>query len=87
VPIDAPTVPSPAELRRTTDGIAASAHLIGQLMLEVAPAHLTDAAADILAPLCEAIGEDLEHRSRRPLLRDLRGPPSPIRHRPVTAGC
>ncbi|MEU2675231.1 hypothetical protein ABZ622_41950 [Streptomyces sp. NPDC007164] len=35
---------------------------IGELMLEVAPAHLSDtAAADVLALLCEEIGEPLEH--------------------------
>ncbi|MFJ1887165.1 MULTISPECIES: hypothetical protein [unclassified Streptomyces] len=41
---------------------AASSHVIGELMLEVAPAYLADtAAADVLALLCEEIGEPLEH--------------------------
>ncbi|MEU0427713.1 hypothetical protein ABZ235_29725 [Streptomyces canus] len=32
-------------------------------MLEIAPAYLSDTdAADVLAPLCEAIGENLGHR-------------------------
>jgi hypothetical protein len=31
-------------------------------MLEVAPAYLSDTdAADVLAPLCDAIGEELDH--------------------------
>jgi hypothetical protein len=48
--------------RRVVDDLAASTHAIGELMLEVAPAYLSDTdAADILAPLCEQIGEPLEH--------------------------
>ncbi|MEU9198352.1 hypothetical protein [Streptomyces hundungensis] len=40
----------------------ASAHAMGALMLEVAPAYLSDTdAADILALLCGQIGEDLDH--------------------------
>ncbi|MFF3214116.1 hypothetical protein ACFYYB_26000 [Streptomyces sp. NPDC002886] len=34
---------------------------MGELFLEVAPAYLSDgAAADVLGPLCDAIGEDLD---------------------------
>ncbi|GGU94253.1 hypothetical protein GCM10010211_71650 [Streptomyces albospinus] len=55
-------------------------------MPEVAPAYLSDTAApDILALLRDAIGEGLEARPRGPPLRPVRGPPHPVRHRPVTA--
>ncbi|MBX7553503.1 hypothetical protein K1Y78_37365 [Streptomyces sp. tea 10] len=43
----------------------------GQLMLEAVPAHWSDAdAADVLAPLCEVIGKDLDRglAGRRPAL-------------------
>ncbi|MYZ34410.1 MULTISPECIES: hypothetical protein [unclassified Streptomyces] len=54
--------PALAALRRTVDDLAASTHAIGELVLEVAPAYLSDTdAADVLAPLCEEIGEELEH--------------------------
>ncbi|MFB8000256.1 hypothetical protein ACFC4G_46805 [Streptomyces sp. NPDC056002] len=54
--------PALAALRAVVDDLAANTHAIGELMLEVAPAHLSDAeAADVLALLCEAIGEPLEH--------------------------
>ncbi|MFF8868033.1 hypothetical protein ACF08B_39030 [Streptomyces sp. NPDC015139] len=59
VPSADPTV---AALRRVVDELAASTHVIGELMLEVAPAYLSDTdAADVLALLCEEIGEPLEH--------------------------
>ncbi|MBK3557263.1 hypothetical protein JHN55_12115 [Streptomyces sp. MBT56] len=49
--------------RQLTDDLFASAHAIGELMLEVAPAYLSDteAATGVLALLCEEIGEPLEH--------------------------
>ncbi|MCX5426196.1 hypothetical protein OHU11_00095 [Streptomyces sp. NBC_00257] len=59
---DPPTDPTVAALRRAVDDLAASTHAIGELMLEVAPAYLSDtAAADVLALLCEEIGEPLDH--------------------------
>ncbi|MFE6904579.1 hypothetical protein ACFVFJ_48850 [Streptomyces sp. NPDC057717] len=54
--------PTLTELRHVVDDLAAKAHEIGELMLEVAPAHLSDTAdADALAPLCEEIGKPLDH--------------------------
>ncbi|MFG2887607.1 hypothetical protein ACGFYV_35910 [Streptomyces sp. NPDC048297] len=49
--------------RQLTNDLFASAHEIGELMLEVAPAYLSDteAATGVLALLCEQIGEPLEH--------------------------
>ncbi|MEU0213365.1 hypothetical protein [Streptomyces canus] len=45
------------------EDLAASTYAIGELMLEIAPAYLSDTdAADVLAPLCEAIGGKLGHR-------------------------
>jgi hypothetical protein len=45
-------------MRQAVDDLAASSHAIGELMLEVAPAYLSDTeAADVLAPLCEEIGK------------------------------
>ncbi|MBK3628309.1 hypothetical protein JHN59_26380 [Streptomyces sp. MBT49] len=61
-PAGAPADPALTELRRVVDDLAATTHQLGELMLEVAPAYLSDtAAADVLAPLCEQIGEDLEN--------------------------
>ncbi|MEU0061087.1 hypothetical protein [Streptomyces sp. NPDC006334] len=61
-PADPPADPTLAALRRVVDDLAASTHAIGELMLEVAPAYLSDTeAADVLALLCEQIGEPLEH--------------------------
>ncbi|MFJ9420289.1 hypothetical protein ACIRPT_39995 [Streptomyces sp. NPDC101227] len=56
---------------------AASTHAIGKLMLEVAPAYLSDGqAADVLRALCDEIGEDLQHglaaRRYAPLTGDRR---------------
>ncbi|MER6375419.1 hypothetical protein [Streptomyces mirabilis] len=48
--------------RRVVDDLAASTYAMGELMLEVASAYLSDTdAADVLALLCEEIGEPLEH--------------------------
>jgi hypothetical protein len=59
---DPPADPALAALRRVVDDLAASTYAIGELMLEVAPSCLSDTgAADVVAPLCEAIGEELEH--------------------------
>ncbi|WP_326680897.1 hypothetical protein [Streptomyces sp. NBC_01237] len=61
-PADPPADPTVAALRRVVDDLAASSHAIGELMLEVAPAYLSDTdAADVLALLCDQIGEPLEH--------------------------
>lgn len=57
-----PADPTVAALRRVVDDLADSSHAIGELMLEVAPAYLSDIeAADVLALLCDQIGEPLEH--------------------------
>ncbi|WP_225840482.1 hypothetical protein [Streptomyces sp. NK08204] len=61
-PADPPADPTVAALRAVVDDLAASSHAIGEMMLEVAPAYLSDIeAADVLALLCEQIGEPLEH--------------------------
>ncbi|MFE2556569.1 hypothetical protein ACFXGT_11110 [Streptomyces sp. NPDC059352] len=62
-PTAPPADPTVAALRAVVDDLAASAHAIGELMLEVAPAYLSDteAANGALALLCEQIGEPLEH--------------------------
>ncbi|MGW2602572.1 hypothetical protein [Streptomyces klenkii] len=62
-PADPSADPTAAALRRVVDDLAASSHAIGELMLEVAPAYLSDteAATGALALLCEQIGEPLEH--------------------------
>jgi hypothetical protein len=42
--------------------LAAHTHQLGELLLELAPAHLSDPdAADVLALSCEEIGEHIEH--------------------------
>ncbi|MFF3019701.1 hypothetical protein [Streptomyces sp. NPDC057939] len=57
-----PADPTVAALRQVVDDLAASSHAIGELMLEVAPAYLSDTeAADVLALLCDQIGEPLDH--------------------------
>lgn len=62
LPDEPPAGPSLAALRQIVDELVASTHAMGELMLEVAPAYLSDtAAAEVLAPLCDAIGEVLEH--------------------------
>ncbi|MGW2111073.1 hypothetical protein [Streptomyces sp. NPDC001948] len=61
-PTDPLADPTVAALRRVVDDLAASTHAIGELMLEVAPVYLSDTdAADVLAPLCEEIDEELDH--------------------------
>ncbi|WP_333745871.1 hypothetical protein [Streptomyces sp. IBSBF 2950] len=62
-PADPPADPLVAAGRQLTDDLFASAHEIGELMLEVAPAYLSDteAATGVMALLCEQIGEPLEH--------------------------
>jgi hypothetical protein len=59
-PADPLADPTLAGLRAVVDGLAASTHAIGELMLEVAPVYLSD-AANVLARPCEEIGEPLEH--------------------------
>lgn len=61
-PAEPPADPVLAELRAVVDELLASAHAIGELMLEVAPAYLSDTdATRVLALLCEEIGEPLDH--------------------------
>ncbi|MEU3880589.1 hypothetical protein [Streptomyces californicus] len=61
-PADPPADPTVTALRAVVDDLAVSSHAIGELMLEVAPAYLSDTeAADVLALLCEQIGEPLDH--------------------------
>ncbi|MEV7282917.1 hypothetical protein [Streptomyces sp. NPDC093111] len=61
-PAELPADPAAAALRVVVDELAASTHAIGELMLEVAPAYLSDTdAADALALLCDQIGEPLDH--------------------------
>ncbi|MFJ3099560.1 hypothetical protein [Streptomyces hydrogenans] len=61
-PADPPADPAVAALRAAVDDLATSTHAIGELMLEVAPAYLSDTeAADVLALLCDQIGEPLDH--------------------------
>lgn len=61
-PAEPPADPAVTALRAVVDDLAASSHAIGELMLEVAPAYLSDTeAADVLALLCEQIGEPLDH--------------------------
>ncbi|MFB9608690.1 hypothetical protein ACFFTQ_37635 [Streptomyces roseofulvus] len=61
-PADPPADRAVAALRAAVDDLAASTHAIGELMLEVAPAYLSDTeAADVLALLCDQIGEPLDH--------------------------
>jgi hypothetical protein len=62
-PVDPSADPVVAAGRQFTDDLSASAHAIGELMLEVAPAYLseTEAATGVMALLCEQIGEPLEH--------------------------
>ncbi|MFF8696700.1 hypothetical protein ACF08W_31245 [Streptomyces sp. NPDC015144] len=61
-PAGPPADPAVAALRAVAADLYASAHAIGELMLEVAPAYLSDIeAADVLALLCEEIGEPLKH--------------------------
>ncbi|MFF1690732.1 hypothetical protein [Streptomyces sp. NPDC058254] len=53
---------TPTALRRVVDDLVASTHQVGELMLEVTPAYLPGTeAVDVLAPLCEEIGEPLHH--------------------------
>ncbi|CUW33363.1 hypothetical protein TUE45_pSRTUE45b_0099 (plasmid) [Streptomyces reticuli] len=48
---DPPTDPTIAALRRVVDGLATSTHQVGELMLGVALAYLSDTAAvGVLAP-------------------------------------
>lgn len=61
-PVDPPADPAVAALRAVVDDLAACSHQLGELMLEVAPAYLSDTeAADVLALLCDEIGETVEN--------------------------
>ncbi|MFD4863129.1 hypothetical protein [Streptomyces atratus] len=65
-PADPPTDPTAAAARAIVDELVATNHAIGELMLEVAPAYLSDteAANGALALLCEETGEPLESHIR-----------------------
>ncbi|MFI6530774.1 hypothetical protein [Streptomyces uncialis] len=61
-PADPSADPALTELRRVVDELTVSSHAIGELMLELAPAYLTDReAADLLDRLCDDIGIPLDH--------------------------
>ncbi|MFF1690727.1 hypothetical protein [Streptomyces sp. NPDC058254] len=61
-PADPSADPVLAALRAVVDELAAHTRQVGELMLEVAPAYLSDTdAGNVLAPLCEQIGEPLDH--------------------------
>jgi hypothetical protein len=61
-PTEPPADPAVADGRRAVDQLAADVLAVGELMLEVAPGYLSeDQAAARLAPLCEEIGEPLDH--------------------------
>ncbi|MFJ7497952.1 hypothetical protein ACIQZB_44100 [Streptomyces sp. NPDC097727] len=61
-PDEPPTDPAHAALRHAVDDLAARTHAIGELLLEVAPAYLSDhQATDTLALFCDEIGIDLDH--------------------------
>lgn len=55
-----PAVPASATVGAVVDDLAAGAHRVDELMLEVTPAYLPDAAAANV-PLCEASHKNLEH--------------------------
>ncbi|MEU3822988.1 hypothetical protein AB0E74_25695 [Streptomyces sp. NPDC030392] len=64
MPAGPPSDPFVAEGRRHFEALAAVQRQLGELMLEAAPAYLSDAdadAADRLAPLCHAIDVTLDH--------------------------
>ncbi|MFI8817350.1 MULTISPECIES: hypothetical protein [unclassified Streptomyces] len=46
---------------RVVDGLAIHTHQFGELMLEVAPPYPSDTEADVLAPLCDQIGDPLDN--------------------------
>ncbi|WP_234019707.1 hypothetical protein [Streptomyces sp. CNS654] len=61
-PVEPPTDPAVAALRAVVDDLTVCSHQLGELMLEVAPAYLSDTeAADVLALLCDEIGEPPDH--------------------------
>ncbi|MFH9425408.1 hypothetical protein [Streptomyces sp. NPDC017529] len=61
-PVEPAADPAVTALRAVVDELAACSHQLGELMLEVAPAYLSDtAAADVLAVLCDEIGESVDN--------------------------
>ncbi|MGW5803354.1 hypothetical protein ACWFQ7_29045 [Streptomyces bacillaris] len=61
-PVDPPADPAVAALRAVVNDLAACSHQLGELILEVPPAYLSDTeAADVLALLCDEIGETVEN--------------------------
>jgi hypothetical protein len=77
-PVEPPADLAVAALRAVVVELAACSHQLRELMLEVAPAYLSDTeAADALAPLCDEIGETAENglaARRYALTRDRRAP-------------
>ncbi|MFE5197959.1 hypothetical protein ACFQ93_30185 [Streptomyces sp. NPDC056601] len=61
-PVASPKDPALAALHAAVNQLLASSHALGEPMLEVAPAYLSDTeTADVLTLLCEQIGEPFEH--------------------------
>ncbi|MER6611572.1 hypothetical protein ABT282_38440 [Streptomyces sp. NPDC000927] len=61
-PDEPPADPITAAGHQLANDLLASAHKIGELMLDVAPAYLSDTeATEILTLLCAQIGENLDH--------------------------
>ncbi|MEE1736184.1 hypothetical protein PUR49_06630 [Streptomyces sp. BE147] len=86
-PVEPPADPTVAALRAVVDDPAACSHRLGELMLEVAPAHLSDTEADdVLVVLCDQIGDTLDNAlaARRSPLAARRSPLSPDRRPPGT---
>lgn len=61
-PTDPLVDPVITAMRAEVENLFSCAHQIGELMLEVAPAYVSDVAAeDVLTLLCHAIGEPLDY--------------------------
>ncbi|MEU1798850.1 hypothetical protein [Streptomyces californicus] len=61
-PVEPSADPAVAALRAVVDDLTVCSHQLGELMLEVAPAYLSDTeAADVLALLCDQIEETVEN--------------------------
>lgn len=84
VPAGPPSDPFVAEGRRPTVALAHVQQQIGEVMLEVAPAYLSDTgAASRLAVLCDDVLDVPGARPGHPPLRPHRRPPRPGPHRLV----
>ncbi|MEU7160381.1 hypothetical protein [Streptomyces chrestomyceticus] len=61
-PVEPAADPAVTALRAVVDDLTACSHQLGELVLEIAPAYLSDtAAADVLAVLCDEIGESVDN--------------------------